>query len=523
MSAPGEAAASGTGGDASLGRRTVNAAQWQMASSATKGILQFGVTILLARLLTPVDFGLVALAMVVVGFAEMVVDLGFGPALVQRDELTPRHVRASFTLSTLVGLAATLLLLLAAPVLALLLRNPAVTDVLRWMSGIFLFAGLAATARAVLQRALDFRGLFFVSLFGYGVGYAGVAVTLALLGFGVWSLVWGALAQSVVACAAALLLTRHSLVPLLSRAELKDLFDFGLGVMLNRVVVYVSFHGDNLVVGRWLGPAALGLYSRAFQLMLLPLTHLGSITWGVLFSAYSRLQGDRERLSAAYLKGVQLTSLVVAPVMAGMVVAGPHLVVGLYGEQWIAATLPLQVLCAAGLFRAVFAMTGALTHATGAVYAELKRQAVYAALILGGGLAGTAWGLPGVALGVAGAIACNYAMMAQVGVSLSGCGWRGFFGAQLPGVLLGLWVAAAAGAARLLLEGRGMASEAVLAGVVLACAAAVPAGIFLMPERLRPRDLFRSLAPSLARLPAALRLPLHRVLRVAPEGLHAPS
>jgi O-antigen/teichoic acid export membrane protein len=506
----------------SLGARTISAARWQTAASATKGVLQFGVMVLLARLLSPEEFGLAALALIVVGLAEMVVDLGLGPALVQREEITRRQIRVAFTSSALLGLAVTLVLVAAAPLSAVLLRNEAVPEVLRWQSLLFVFAGLGATARAVLERRLDFRGLFFVSFSSYVLGYAVVGVSLALLGFGVWSLVFAALAQGVIGSGVALFLARHPMRPLLAREELRDLLDFGLGVILNRLVVYASYNGDNFVIGRWLGSAALGLYSRAFQLMLFPLSHLQSITWNVLFSAYSRLQHDRERAAAAYLKGIQLTTLVVAPLMAGMLVAGPHLIVGLYGPQWAAAALPLQVLCAAGLLRAIYGMTGALTHAFGKVYAEFRRQALFAGLLVGASLLGSRWGITGVAIGVAVSVAFMYFAMAHLGRSIVGYGWRDFFGAQAPGVLVAGVVAGAAALVRVVLETYGWGSGIILVAIILASAAALPVGLLLLPSRMRPAELFQRLDPALQRLPARMRLPLRRMMRLTPEQVQAP-
>lgn len=518
MSAWSDSADEGT-----LATRTMSAAQWQTASSVVKGGLQFGVMVLLARLLTPEDFGLAALALIVVGFAEMVVDLGLGPAIVQRQEVSARQVRVAFTASALIGVGMTLLLVAAAPLFALLLRNPEVPEVLRWQALLFVFAGLGATARSVLERRLDFRGLFFVAFLSYVVGYAVVGISLALLGFGVWSLVFAALAQGAIGATVALALARHPMRPLLALSELRDLLDFGFGVILNRIVVYASYNGDNFAVGRWLGSAALGLYSRAFQLVLFPLGHLQSVTWNVLFSAYSRLQGDRRRAGAAYLKGVQLTTLVVAPIMAGMLVAGPHLIVGLYGPQWVSATVPLQILCAVGALRAVYGMTGALTHAFGRVYAEFRRQAAYAVLVIVASLVGSAWGLPGVAAGVAVAVVFMFFSMAHLALNITERTWAEFFGAQVPGAVMALAVAGAAGTARVALEAQGLGSGAILLGIVAVCAATVPAALFLLPERLRPVELFRTLDPALARLPTALRLPIRRMMRLSPERLHAPS
>jgi O-antigen/teichoic acid export membrane protein len=257
--------------------------------------------------------------------------------------------------------------------------------------------------------------------------------------------------------------------------------------------------------------------------MMLPLSHLGSITVGVLFAAYSRLQTDRTRAASAYLRGIQLGSLLVAPVMAGMMAAGPHLVVGLYGSRWIGATAAMQVLCGVGLLRTVYGATSALTHAFGEVYAEFRRQAVYALLLVAAALAGKPWGITGVAVGAAAAVVFMYFAMAQLAVRITGVRWRDFFGAQLPGVLVGAWVGGAALGMRLTLEGRGSDSTAILAAVILTCVLAVPAGLYLLPPGVRPSELFRSLGPAVARLPSAVRLPVRAVMRLPHDSVPAPS
>lgn len=377
-----QAGAAGQAAPQPLTQRTITAAQWRLATSVVQGTLQFGISVLLARLLPPEDFGLVALALVVVGFATVVADMGLGPAIVQRTHVTDRHLRVSLTLSTLIGVLLAAVVVAGAPLAATLLRNPSVAPVLRGEALMFVFVGLGTTARALLQKELDFRRLFYVELVSYGIGYPLVAVGMALTGFGVWSLVAGALVQNFVGALLAIAFVRHPLRPLVSRPEVKDLLGFGVGVTLNRTVVYVALNGDNLVVGRWLGAHLLGLYARAFQLMGLPLGYVASVAWNILFAAYSQIRDDAERLSRAYLKGVQLTVLLGAPVMAGMVAAGPHLIRGLYGPGWEGAALPLQILCCVGVLRAVYHATGAVTHALGQVYAEFRRQAAFTVLLL---------------------------------------------------------------------------------------------------------------------------------------------
>jgi lipopolysaccharide/colanic/teichoic acid biosynthesis glycosyltransferase len=281
----------GAAGGGGLAGRTISAARWKFASAVSQGIFQFAVGVLLARLLPPDDFGVVALAMVVVGFAGLVGDLGLGPAVIQSRTLTPLHLRTSFTASLLLGAGLTLVLLAVAPFSSTLLRNPELPGVLRLLSAAFLCGALGVTARALLQRTLDFRRLFVVDLASYAVGYAGVATGMALLGYGVWSLAWGALVQSLAGSLLALWMARHPLRPRLAWAELRELFSFGAGVSLNNVINYVARNGDNLIVGRWLGATALGLYGRAYNLMTLPLTYLSAVGYSVMFPRHGRHAG----------------------------------------------------------------------------------------------------------------------------------------------------------------------------------------------------------------------------------------
>jgi O-antigen/teichoic acid export membrane protein len=358
-----------------LSERTVSAGQWRMAAWGVQAALQLGFGVVLARLLPPRDFGVVALAWVVVSFAELLAQLGLGVALVQRQGLTERHVRTAFTASLLTGAAAAALLWVLSPLSAPLLDAPELPAVMRGLSLLFVCGALGGTARALLQRRLDFRALFVVDVASYGAGYAGVALALALAGHGVWSLVWGTVAQSLLGSVLALAFVRHPLRPLLGRAELKELCGFGVAASLNQLVNHAARNADNLLVGRLLGAAALGLYGRAFNLMTLPLAAVGDVMWHVLFPAMSEVKDDRARLGRAYLAAVQASALAAAPLMAGIAAAAPHLAEGVYGPAWAGMALPLRILCAAGLFRAVYHVSGALTHASGRVYSELWRQA----------------------------------------------------------------------------------------------------------------------------------------------------
>ena len=499
---------------ASLGRQAISAAHWRFASSAITGVLQLGVGILLARRLPPADFGVIALATVVIGFASLAADLGLGPALIQRQPLTARHTRVAFTVSLLVGGALSLTIFASAGLLARALDAATLRSVLRVQAWLFVGAAFGGTALSLLRRSLQFRRLFVIESGSYVVGYGLVAVGMAYAGFGIWSLVWGALVQRFLVSGLAVLWVRHPLRPLIARTELRDLLGFGFGVSLNQLVNYVARNGDNLVAGRGLGAAALGLYARAFNLMAVPLGYVDNVMWSVLFPALSQIHRDPPRFRQAYLLSVQITCLVAVPLIAALAVVARPLVVTLYGERWAGTVIPLQILCFAGPFRAVYNVAGAVTHAAGRVYAELVRQIGFAVLVLAGSFVGLPYGISGVATGVAVAIMVMYLWMGQLSIRISGCSRREFLAVQGPGWLLGLGVGICGFAARSGLEASGLPTPLVLAGVTLICAALMPIGLYLLPAHARPAVLFARLGQAAGGLPPFLRNGVLRVLRV---------
>jgi O-antigen/teichoic acid export membrane protein len=294
----------------------------------------------------------------------------------------------------------------------------------------------------------------------------------------VWSLVWGGLVQTLLASCAELLVVRHSVRPLLARRELRELLHFGLGSAVNAGVNYVALNADNFVVGRWIGAAGLGLYNRAYNLMNLPYTYAASVMSSVLFPAFAQVQREPARARGAYLLLTRLSAMVAAPAMGTLAIAAPHLVRSLYGDQWTGVVLPLQILCVAGYFRALYHLGGVVAQSVGRVYGDLRNQAVYAALVIGGALLGSHYGLPGVAAGVGVAILYMFMATGQLALHATGTRWSTYLRVQIGALVTAGLTCGVALSVRLLLEARS-ASSAVITLVVLA-AAAVPWSVGLL-------------------------------------------
>ena len=457
--------------DESLTSRTLRAGQWRLAGSVVGALSQLTIGVLLARLLTPTDFGVMALASVVLGLSRPLGELGIGGAVVQREGLTEHHVRSAFTFSVLLGFIVAAAIALVAPLGAVVMREPKVAAVLRVLSVAFAFRGFAVVAEALLRRRLDFKRQFFIETASYVLGYGCVAVTLAFLGYGVWSLVWGGLAQTLTASGAQLAAARHSVRPLLARRELGDLLRFGVGAHISGFVNYLAINGDNFVVGRWIGATSLGLYSRAYTLMNLPYTFAAAAMSSVMFPAYAEVQRDPARLRRGYLVTTQLVAMIAAPATGTMAIVAPHLVPTLFGHQWTAVAAPLQILCVAGYFRALYHLGGAVAQSVGRVYSEMWRQAGYAALVIGGTMWGSRYGLSAVAAGVDVAILYMFVATGQLALSISNTSWREYLQVQVGAIIAAAMTCSVALFVRLALEAH--TSSFVVTFAVLA-AAAVP-------------------------------------------------
>lgn len=409
-----------------LTNTTMRGAAWTLSGTGVEAVLQLLVLAILARLVTPEAFGLVSTALIIVHFTAMFSDMGVGPAIVQRPELHARHLESGFTLTLIFGALAFGLLQLLAPVIANLFLMPTLTSVLRVVALVFLARSVSVVAEKLLQRDLKFRLIATIGVASYGVGFGLVGVSLALLGHGVWALVAAYLTQTAVAAVSFLVKSPHRKAIRLQPVAVRELLTFGGGFTLSRIFNQIAVEGDNLVVGRWLGAEALGVYGRAYQLMTMPAVLFGKSLDKVLFPAMAKLQESKELLGLVYRRGVALIALTVLPASAVLCVLAPEIVAVLLGPQWTAAIVPLQIFAVGMLFRTSYKMSDSLARATGAVYRRAWRQMIYAGSVVGGAWIGHHWGVNGVTLAVLTALAVNFVLMAQLSLSLTGLTWSTF-------------------------------------------------------------------------------------------------
>jgi O-antigen/teichoic acid export membrane protein len=461
-------------------------------------VMRLGVLVLLTRLLSPADFGVVSAAMVFITFSLNFSQLGMGPALVQRPALEARHTSTAFFASAGLGILVAAVVWAAAPLIAQFFHMDQLVPVVRALALVFPIAGLSVAPESLLQRELRFRLLANRDVLAYGLGYGVVGVVLALLGYGVWALVAAQLTQAVLRTAILL----HSGPPLLRArptwGSFLELMEYGVGQSVGRLGVILANQVDNLIVGRWMGPVALGQYNRAFQLVSVPTTLLGDVFDRVLFPTMARVQDDPRRLGSAFLQGTAVLALLTLPAGVVIAVLAPELVAVAFGSRWAALVPPFQVLALGATFRTSYRLSDSLSRATGKVYRRAWRQILYAVLVFLGAFLGHYQGLTGVAAGVLAALFVNFLLMAQLGVNAGRISWFRFAEVQLPAIrltmLLGaVTIAVAAGTRHLGLPpiATFVAGLAVAAGTAVMAVWWAPM-LTLGEHGIRMRDAFRS-------------------------------
>ncbi|MGE3918000.1 MAG: oligosaccharide flippase family protein [Hyphomicrobiaceae bacterium] len=322
---------SGTGG---LGRRSITATLWGTGGSAVRVVLQVASQVVLARLLGPETFGLYAVAIVIILLSSLFADVGLAYGLIQRPHVSNDDIRFVFTWQVILGLAVSLLLLVAAPLIARLYGDPRLTEIVAVLAPGCLINAAAATAGALLRREMDFKTINVVGIVAYAAGFLLLAIPLALAGAGVMSLVLAYLVQSLATLLMQYWVVRHSLRPLLWQPEAPGLLRFGLTVLVTNLLNWAMNGIDRAIVGSALGLSAAGLYATAYNLISAPLLTGLSLLQSVFYSASAKVQDDRAQLARGLRTLLGAVMLFAAPLFVGIAAVAETFFVTLYGTRW---------------------------------------------------------------------------------------------------------------------------------------------------------------------------------------------
>jgi len=352
-------------------------------------------SVIMARILAPSDFGVLGLSVLFTGLSGRAANLSFGMAIVQRDEIRPDHLATLFVTTLVINGSVVLSLLLISPWVGVYFGNPLVGDVLAVSSLNFLIRCIGVCPSATLRRRMGFKILSTSTILDAFLNLV-VGVTLGVLGFGVWSLVYAGLTAGLISKIYLEMASGWQISLRATRRAFHELFGFGMGVSISESIAFVSDRASNFVIGKWLGTTSLGFYDKGYSLMSLPIKELGDRVNRVLFPVFARIHHESDRFRAAVRKTILSLSLIGYPLFGSLIVLAPQVINVMYGSQWEGAVRPFQILCLMSLPRLVQVVLTAVIFVTGSARYEVRRRTMTGVLVLAGSVVGLHWGLVGV-------------------------------------------------------------------------------------------------------------------------------
>lgn len=392
----------------------VRGSLWNFAGGSIQGIAQIVSVAFLARMLTPAEYGIATAAFVAIGLLEVVSRLGVTPAIVQKPTLTQTDIAsAAWAILGASVLLAALVSLVSPWVNTLLALHPDEKAIPLLALQLPLYS-LGAISLGLLQRNVAFKRIIVIDTVSFLTGTVGTSLTLAFLGFGPYSIILGNLATTAIATLGYRVSWRHSWslanvheIP----ASLARLLRFGMTYSVGELGAWLAVNAGKFIIANRLGAASLGIFGRAFQLLISASDLVGGVVERVLFPTFSRIQHDLTRVRSGQ---VQATSMVTLLTILGATLVwwnADDIVHILFGPGWERMIFPLQVLGLGLVPRASCELSFSLTRAMGRVSVPAMLQWVYSALVVAGALIGSTWGINGVAVGTTTAIFIHHTAM----------------------------------------------------------------------------------------------------------------
>jgi O-antigen/teichoic acid export membrane protein len=376
--------------------RVLRGLVWVAASQVGLQLTRTAVAICVARLLTPEEYGLAALALVFASLVLVFSDMAMGAALIQRKELSALDRDTAFWVTVGGGVVFTILGVLLAGPISKLYGEPDVKPLLIALSGMFVFTALGATQQSLMLRDMDFRRVELLPMLGALAG--GIAgVTLAFMDAGAWAII----AQQLATALATTLLVwvRSQWRPRFrfSRQSLRDLGGFSAYMLGHRMLFYLQMNADRFLIGRFLTTSALGAYAIAYNTIVQPSARLGGPLQRVFSPAFSRIQDEPERIAATWARVSRILAAISVPALAGLIVVAPDFVHVILGDQWSSAIPVVQVLAVVGIVQALQSLHVDILMARGRGKTIFRFSIIMCGAHVTAFAVGLQWGVVGVA------------------------------------------------------------------------------------------------------------------------------
>ncbi|MEZ4887182.1 MAG: MOP flippase family protein [Chitinophagales bacterium] len=397
-----------------LRNRTISGVFWSGANQFGMFTSAIITSIILARLLEPEDFGLIAMVNIIIEFARIIVSFGFGQALIQKQGITEKDLSTVFWFNAGLGLITTFIVAFSASYVASFYNEPELQFITIVLSFNFLIYSLNVVQRIIFIKAIDFKSIAKVEIMATIVsGFS--SVLLAYWGYGVWSLVFQTLTMAIISCVLLWYLSEWKPKMIFDWQSIRDIWGFSINLFGSQSLKYWTGNIDKVLIGKYLSGSALGLYRQAYVVVLNPINRIGQVIMQVLFPTFAKIQEDRNLVRNIFLKLNRITALVTFPLMVGMFVCSDTFVRSLLGPKWISIIPILKIFSCIGLVSSINELFKSIFLGLGYSNLLFKVGLFERFTLIGGVVIGLNWGIEGVALGLLAAALVNLPVVMYYG------------------------------------------------------------------------------------------------------------
>lgn len=401
-----------------LKRQIVSGIGWQTASTIVQGAVQTVLLIVFARFLSRADFGIIAVANILLTFLQLFVAAGAGPGLVQKQTINDAAVAAACWLSAVIGLMLSLSAMALSDVFSAFMHADSAGPILRVLSINLLVTSLAGVPQALLQRNFDFRYLSLVTIVAWLFGYGACGIYAAVSGMGAWAIVVSTTATNLILLIGYL----YKVSTRWAASGIKDaamwLLNFGTALSLVKFLNFLILQVDRFVVGRRFTVDELGRYHLPAQLVLMPSRYVGDVMDKVMFPALSRAQNDPQQSQKLFISSTFVALLTVIPVSLVLIFYAPVVIRVFLGAQWLDISLLLSILAFGLVIRTVTRLVDTLARSRGALYRIMPIKFCTLLALLIGSVMGSSWGLIGIAIGMQAGLIVGLSLSCRLMLSL---------------------------------------------------------------------------------------------------------
>jgi PST family polysaccharide transporter len=379
---------------------TIFGLKWSFISNSCQHIAIFLTTIILVKLLSPSDFGLMGMATVVIGFIDIFKNFGIASAIIQRNDISDSFISTLFWVNFGFGTFMAVILYFGAPLAELFYKEPRVTPIIKLLSINFFISGSFITHKALLEKKLAFKLLAKIEIFSILFG-AIVGIIAALFGHGVFSLVYQAMTRVISSTIFFWVSVGYRPKLTFLFREINKIFSFSIYLTSFNVVNYIMRNADYLIIGKFLGAQSLGYYTLGYKLMLLPVQNLSNVIGRVLFPVYSKYKEDNKKIRELVLTTSSTISFITIPVMFGLMAIAYPLIISIFGNKWAPAIPIIIILAPVGFLQSISVPLNTIFLAKGRTDVMFYWVLFAGSITIIFFIVGLRWGIIGVASGYA--------------------------------------------------------------------------------------------------------------------------